>query len=77
MAEKTNKFEDNVPGKYYIDKSCTFCMVCMDEAPTNIKESEDGDHAVVFKQPENAEEEENMRNAMEGCPTESVDNDGE
>lgn len=76
MADKNDRWEDNVPGKYYIDKSCTFCMVCIDEAPKNIAESDDGDHCFIAKQPENADEEEQMRAAMDGCPTESLGDDG-
>ncbi|MGI6457214.1 MAG: ferredoxin [bacterium] len=77
MADPATKHKDNAPGKYYIDETCTFCAVCIDEAPNNIRESEDGDHAVIFKQPENPEEEEQMRAALEGCPTESLGDDGE
>jgi ferredoxin len=77
MADKNDKWEDSIPGKYYVDKSCTFCTVCLDEAPNNLAESDDGDHAYVCKQPENAEEEEAMQNAIEGCPTESIGDDGE
>lgn len=76
MASIDEKWEDNVAGKYYIDKSCTFCCVCLDEAPENIKESDDGDHAIVFKQPENDEEVEAMKAAIENCPSESVGDDG-
>ncbi len=77
MADKNDRWEDNVPGKYYIDKSCTFCMVCMDEAPNNIAESDDGDHCFISKQPANAEEVEQLKAALEGCPTESLGDDGE
>ena len=76
MADKTDKFEDNVAGPYYIDQSCTFCLVCMDSAPTTIKESDDGDHCYVAKQPENDEEIEQLKEAMEECPTESIGDDG-
>ncbi len=76
MADPNTRHADNVPGKWYIDESCTFCAVCLEEAPNNIKESDDGDHAYVAKQPETPEEEEQMKAAMEGCPTESVGNDG-
>ncbi len=77
MADSSAKHADNTPGKYYIDESCTMCLACIDEAPDNLKESDDGDHCVVFKQPANAEEEEAMQAAMEACPTESIGDDGE
>lgn len=77
MADPTTKHPDNVPGKYYVDQSCSFCTVCIDEAPDNIRASDGEDHAIVFKQPSNPEEEEAMRAAMEGCPTESIGDNGE
>lgn len=72
MAEIAERWEDNVPGPYFIDKTCTSCNVCMEEAPNNIKESDDGDHCIVFKQPENDDELAEMQNAIDGCPTESL-----
>ena len=77
MADVNEKFEDNVPGKYYIDQNCSICGVCMEEAPDNIAESEDGTHCFISKQPENDEEVEAMGNAVEGCPCESIGDDGE
>lgn len=76
MANPDSRHSDNVPGKWYIDDACVLCVVCMEEAPNNIKESDDGDHACVYKQPENEEEEAQMQRAMENCPTEAVGNDG-
>lgn len=76
MAELSEKWEDNAPGKYYIDQNCTLCAVCVDIAPKNIKESDDGDHCIVFKQPENDEEIEAMKEAIEECPTEAIGDDG-
>lgn len=76
MATVSEKWEDNVPGPYYVDKTCTFCCVCIEEAPENFKESEDGDHAYVSKQPETPEEVEAVKAAIEGCPSESIGDDG-
>lgn len=76
MADISEKWEDNVAGKYYVDKSCTMCGVCVDDAPDNIKESDDGDHCIVFKQPSTPEEEEAMKNAIDSCPSESIGSDG-
>lgn len=77
MADINERWEDNVQGKYYVDKNCTMCMVCVDIAPNNIKESDDGDHAIVFKQPENEEEEEACKEALAECPTEAIGDDGQ
>ena len=57
MADKNDKYPDNVPGKYYVDRECIFCNVCATAAPNNFKISEDGTHDVVYKQPQNEDEE--------------------
>lgn len=77
MANKNDRWPECVPGKWYIDQSCDGCFLCADEAPQNVRESEDGDYAYVYKQPENAEEEAQLRNAMESCPSEAIGNDGD
>ena len=30
MADKKDKYPDNIPGKYYVDRECIFCNVCVD-----------------------------------------------
>ena len=35
MADKKEKWEDNVPGKFYVDRECILCSVCSDAAPKN------------------------------------------
>lgn len=76
MVNSSTRHEDNAPGSWYIDDTCTVCEACIDEAPNNIKASDSEDHAIVFKQPETPEEEEQMKAAMDLCPTESIKNDG-
>ena len=76
MADPQDRWEDNVPGPWYIDKSCILCGLCVELAPENFRESEDGDHDVVYKQPENEEEIRQCQEAKEQCPTESIGNDG-
>ena len=77
MAEAKNKQPENVPGKYYVDKDCDACQVCVNVAEDNFKMNEDEEYAYVFKQPENDEEEEACREAIEGCPEEAIGDDGE
>ena len=76
MANLGERWEDNAPGQYYIDKACSLCNLCVDVAPNNIKESPEGDHCMVFKQPENDEERANMEEAVSQCPCEAIGNDG-
>ena len=75
MANADEKWEDNVGGGWYVDKECILCSLCVDVAPDNFRESDDGDHDVVYKQPENDEELENCQKAMEECPVDAIGND--
>ena len=77
MADASDKYEDNVDGKYYVDKSCIFCGLCHSIAPDNFAESEDGTHDYVYKQPENDEEEAASIDAMAQCPVNAIGDDGE
>lgn len=77
MADKSRKFPDNVPGKFYVDEDCIVCGACVDAAPNNFKESADGDHDYVYKQPENETELQQCRDAMAECPVDCIGEDGE
>jgi len=77
MADRKELWEDNVAGKFYVDKECILCSLCSDLAPKNFKESNDGDHDVVYKQPENDEELKQCADALEQCPVEAIGNDGD
>lgn len=76
MADPNERWEDNAPGSWYVDKSCILCSLCVDLAPNNFSESEAGDHDRVFKQPETDEEKQACQEAMEQCPVSSIGNDG-
>lgn len=77
MADKTKKFEENIPGRFYVDKECIACDACILAAPDNFKMHEEDGHAFIGKQPAGEEEEAKCREAMEGCPVEAIGNDGE
>jgi len=77
MADKARKFPTNVPGKYYVDEDCICCGACVDAAPGNFKESDDGSHDYVYKQPENETEEQQCRDAKAECPVDCIGDDGE
>jgi len=72
MADINEKWDDNVAGKWFVDKSCILCSVCATVAPDNFRESEQGDHDVVYKQPENDHELAACKDAKEQCPVESI-----
>ncbi len=76
MANSNEKWEDNVLGKFYVDKECILCSLCSDLAPNNFKESADGDHDIVYQQPKNDDELKACREALEQCPVEAIGEDG-
>ncbi len=76
MPDPNDRWEDNVPGVWYVDKQCILCSVCSDVAPNNFKESDDGEHDICYKQPENDEEVAQCEQAAEECPVEAIGGDG-
>lgn len=76
MANRDEKWDDNVSGDFYVDKECILCSLCVDIAPESFKESDAGDHDVVYKQPANDEELAAAMDAMEQCPVDAIGNDG-
>ena len=86
MPDPDNIWNDNVGGKveingtkvsFYVDMECILCSVCSDAAPNNFRVSDDEDHDICYKQPENDDELEACFEAMENCPVEAIGDDGE
>jgi ferredoxin len=76
MADRDDKNSENIGGKFYVDSQCIDCDLCRETAPANYTREEDEGYSYVFKQPENDEEVEQCREAMEGCPVEAIGDDG-
>lgn len=76
MPDKNQKWPENKAGKFYVDQTCISCDACCTAAPKNFAMNEDQGHAYIKTQPATPEEEEQCREAMEGCPVESIGNDG-
>jgi ferredoxin len=72
MPNKDDKWEDNVPGKFFVDKTCIACDACVLAAADNFKMNENDGHAFLSKQPASPTEEDQCREAMEGCPVEAI-----
>lgn len=76
MAQETSEYPRNVPGKYWVEQDiCLAHVCCADEAPHNFVFEQF--IARVFKQPENLEEDQQCRNAMNCCPMGAIHDDGE
>ncbi len=77
MATASEKYPENVPGVFYIDDQCIDCDLCRETAPKHFTRNDDGGYSIVFKQPENPEEESLCMEALDGCPVEAIGNDGD
>lgn len=77
MADLKSKWHDNVPGKFYTDRSCIYCFLCASLAPNNFDSSEDDDHDVVYKQPSGEEELKQCYDALRNCPVNAIGDDGD
>lgn len=77
MAGFTDRLLRNVPGKYYVDGQCTDCDLCRELAPQNFRRDDALAYSYVFKQPTSAEEVAKCEEAVRGCPTDGVRNDGD
>lgn len=76
MATFTNRYPNNVPGKFFVDDQCIDCDLCRETASANFTRNEDGGFSYVYKQPVSPAEEQQCREAMEGCPVEAIGSDG-
>jgi len=76
MADPTDKCDGNAPGKFYVDNTCSACMVCTESAPDFFKMTDDEEHAFVCKQPTTPDEAEACQEAMDECPEEAIGDDG-
>jgi ferredoxin len=77
MADIKEKWPENKPGKFFVDKTCIACDACCIAAPNNFKMHEEDGHAFLSQQPANPAEEEACREAMSGCPVEAIGDFGD
>lgn len=77
MADKEAKWEQNSPGKYYVDDQCIACDACCVEAPDFFFMNDDDGHAYIAKQPKSDQELEDCENALAACPVGAIGDDGE
>lgn len=76
---KTNRFRENAPGKYYVNQNCIGCTLCSEIASHNFRintnEELDVIHSYVCRQPEGIREEELCAEAMASCPADAIGNE--
>jgi len=76
MANPLDRNPENVPGRFYVDATCIDCDLCRENAPEFFSRHEAGGYSVVHRQPVTDEEIARAENAMTGCPTDSIGDDG-
>lgn len=77
MAEFELRNPENVPGPFYVDDTCIDCDLCRNTAPEFFRRHERSGYTIVHRQPRSAEELALAEEALQGCPTESIGNNGE
>ena len=77
MADKSNKWDTNIAGKFYVDQQCFDCDLCRETAPAFFTRNDEGGYSYVSKQPATSEEVAQCMEAVEGCPVEAIGSDGE
>ena len=77
MSEFVSRHPLNVPGRYYFNARGTDCDLCRALAPDSFRRDDVLGFSYVFKQPTSPEEVAMCEEAVSGCPTDGVGNDGE
>lgn len=76
MADFENRYSENAPGAFYVDDTCLDCDLCRETAPSVFHRNDESGFSYVAKQPLSQEEIALCQEAFEGCPCESIGNDG-
>ena len=77
MATNSDRYTQNVVGKFYVDTQCIDCDLCRETAPNYFTRDENGGFSYVHTQPTTKEGIANCIEALQGCPVEAIGNDGE
>jgi ferredoxin len=77
MADKSAKLPINAPGRFYVDNTCIDCDLCRNTAPEFFQRDDESGFSYVARQPVTPEEIALAEEALEGCPCESIGNDGD
>ncbi len=76
MANRNEKNVGSATGAFYVDSSCIDCDMCRETAPASFRRNDEIGFSIVYRQPVTPEEIAQAIDAMEGCPTESIGDDG-
>lgn len=76
MADKNLKNPLNVAGTFYVDVSCIDCDQCRNALPNAFVRDDEAGLTYVTRQPSTLEEIAAAQEALQGCPSDSIGNDG-
>lgn len=76
MSDPSQKVPENVPGRYYVDRTCIDCDLCRETAPGNFVRNDEEGYSFVVRQPASAAEEAECLAALEECPVEAIGIEG-
>jgi ferredoxin len=74
--EESKKLPRNVPGKYFTTEECDGCAYCASVAPANFDYEKDTNTYFVARQPQTAEEEDEVQEAKDDCPLDAIHANG-
>lgn len=77
MPNLIERLAENAAGAFYVDASCIDCDQCRNNAPEFFSRNDDLGFSIVHRQPMTPEEIALAQEAMDGCPSESIGNDGQ
>jgi len=73
MAQRSKAHPENVPGPFFVDRSCIDCSTCYEFLPSVFRDT--GGHSSVHRQPAGEAERHRARMALLACPTGSIGSD--
>ena len=76
MPEITDRKPENITGSFYVDSSCIDCDICRENAPNFFRRDAETGQSVVYRQPVTPEDIALAQEAVEGCPSNSIGDDG-
>lgn len=77
MPILADRLSQNIPGRFYVDSSCTDCDLCRTIAPQFFTRDDEIGLSFVHHQPITPDEVALAEEARESCPSESIGHDGE
>jgi ferredoxin len=76
MANKAEKWPENVIGRFYVDQQCIDCDLCREAAPAFFSRKPEGGYSFVSRQPDTDDDVSLCLEAKEGCPVDAIGDDG-